>query len=266
MTALKQWLKAAFRHRSLIKSFAEQELRAQVAGSAGGPLWLIFRPALTILLYVFVFSVILQLRVDALNVGTDNFVLYLLSGLLPWMAFSDAVSRAPNLLIEKSSIITKVAFPIETIPISSVVVSFALNGIGLLLFIVYQIFFGHVITALIALPLIIGSFYLFTCGIVAILSAVGVFLRDTAQFVGVLVSFIFYLTPILYPMSLVPDEYLALYRLNPMLTFVESFQIILLTGEIPWQALAISCMIGSISYLIGGYFFMKLRNAYNDVL
>jgi len=266
MAQIFRWLMAPFTASKLLKSFVTQDIRAQVAGSAGGMAWILIRPLSTLLLYGFIFSIILQLRIDLETVGTDSFTLYLLTGLIPWLAFSDAITRAPNLLIEKSNIIHKVHFPVEILPYSLTVTTFALNGIALIILLVFLAVSVGFNLAYAWLPLAIFNLFLFTLGLAALLSALGIFLRDIAQLIGITLPFIFYLTPILYPISMIPPNYQTIYQLNPLIPFVESFHAIMLLGVIPWEDLARSLTIGLLSCCCGGYVFMRMRIAFNDVL
>lgn len=86
------------------------------------------------LIYIFVFSVVFKIRLKPIETGTDNFVLFLLSGLLPWIAFAEAVGSSASMFLGKAGLITKVAFPLEVVPVAGVVVTFILNGVGFLAF------------------------------------------------------------------------------------------------------------------------------------
>jgi len=110
------------------------------------------------------------------------------------------------------------------------------------------------------------AFFIFTTGIVAFLAALGIFLRDTAQVIAIILPFVFYLTPILYPISMVPESYQMIYQLNPMIPFIKSFHSILLIGVIPVNDLILSFVLSSLSFVLGGYFFMRMRNAFYDVV
>lgn len=252
--------------KRLLKSFIIQDIQSQVAGSAVGIAWTVIKPLMTLILYGFVFSVVLNLKLDLEDVGTGSFTLYLLTGLIPWLAFSDAIARAPNLLMEKSNIITKVQFPVAIIPYALTTTSFVLNGIGMALLILVLIVVEGMTLSWFWLPFAYLALFIFTTGLVAFLAALGIFLRDTAQVIAIILPFVFYLTPILYPSSMVPESYLMLYNLNPMIPFIENFHSILLIGVVPINDLILSFVLSSLSFILGGYFFMRMRNAFYDVV
>jgi lipopolysaccharide transport system permease protein len=266
MKLVQEWLRSPLRAKRLLKSFIVQDIQSQVAGSAGGIAWTVIRPAMTLILYGFIFSVVLKLKLDLEDVGTGSFTLYLLTGLIPWLAFSDAIARAPNLLIEKSNIISKVQFPVAIIPYALTATSFVLNGVGMALLVLVLIVTEGIAWSWLWLPPAYLALFIFTTGIVAFLAALGIFLRDTAQVIAIILPFVFYLTPILYPISMVPESYQMIYQLNPMIPFIKSFHSILLIGVIPVNDLILSFVLSSLSFVLGGYFFMRMRNAFYDVV
>ena len=266
MRLIDEWLSVPYTAHRLLRSFVAHEIKSQVAGSIGGALWTIIRPLSSLILYAFIFSVILKLKIDFDETGTENFTVYLLTGLIPWLAFSDAVSKAPNLLIEKSNIIGKVHFPVAILPYAAAVTAFILSGITLILLLIALIIFEDISWSWIWLPAAYFSLFIFTTGLVAFLAAIGVFLRDTAQLVAILLPFAFYLTPVLYPISMVPETYRIFYQLNPLIPFIETFHSILLLGVTPMVYLMQSFALGLTTFFLGGYFFIRMRSAFNDLL
>ena len=266
MNLVQEWLASPLNAKSLLKSFIVQDIQSQVAGSAVGIAWVVIKPIMTLILYGFVFSVVLNLKLDLEDFGTGSFTLYLLTGLIPWLAFSDAVARAPNLLMEKSNIIAKVHFPVAIIPYALTTTSFVINGIGMALLVLVLIVVEGITWSWLWLPFAYLALLTFTTGIVAFLAALGIFLRDTTQVIAIILPFVFYLTPILYPISMVPESYLIIYNLNPMIPFIKSFHSILLIGVVPIKDLILLFVLSSLSFVLGGYFFMRMRNAFYDVV
>ena len=126
-----QWAQALIRHRGLFKEFFVRGIRGRFAGSMGGSFWLMITPLSQILIYSFVFSVILKIRLSRQEVGTESFVLFLLAGLFPWMAFSEGLIRCTGILIENANIITKVVLPVELLPTVGLSGTFFVNGFGM---------------------------------------------------------------------------------------------------------------------------------------
>jgi len=188
-------------------------------------------------------------------------------GYLPWFAFADAVGKSTGLLLEKAGLITKVMFPVQIIPTAGTVVSYLTHVIGFFLLLLYLGLKGYFSIFWLLIPFIYFMQFLFTMGLVAILSALCVFLRDLQQLVALVVTIWFFLTPIIYPISLIESEYIQdLFLFNPMHNFVVLYREIILLGELPYLNLCIIIPVSLISYLTGGWLFMRIKHAFGDVL
>ena len=265
-SVLADWLSTPFCLRSLVFGFIRQDIKGRFAGSVMGIVWSLLFPLSNILIYFFVFSVIFRMKMPVQETGTASFTIYLLSGLIPWMAFSEGLTRATNCLLDNASIISKVSFPVRVLPWSVVSVSFILNGIGLLVFLCYLAARGQAKGSWIVLPLLFLMLYGFTLGIAAFLASVTVFLRDLREIVNMGLQLWFYATPILYPLSMVPNRLLFLINLNPAYFFIVSLRQCLLQGIYWSSSFSIALCISILSIISGGYCFMRLRNAFGDVL
>ncbi len=261
-----QWTLVFIRHRDLFKEFFSREIHGRFAGSIGGPLWLLITPLSQILVYSFVFSVVLKIRLPRQEVGTDSFVLFLLAGLFPWMAFSEGLTRCTGILIENANIITKVVLPIELLPMVGLSGIFFVNGVGMAIFVAYLVWAGFISWAWLWLPVLILLFFLFTVGLAALLSALCVFLRDTQQLLPIIIFIWFYLTPIIYPVSMIPSQFRVYLFFNPVFPFIKLFQQTLLHQTMDPELLAIAAVWTLISLLGGTFFFERLRHSFADVL
>jgi lipopolysaccharide transport system permease protein len=266
MQRIRQWGLAPFKHYSLLRGFLRQDIHGRFAGSMGGLFWSVLTPLAHILIYLFVFSTIMKIRLQIEEVGTDRFAVYMLSGLLPWMAFAEALGRAPGLLLEKANLITKVSFPVEILPYVNTSTPFLLNGIGFGLFLLWLLFLGYFDPAWLLLPLVVFCHFLFTLGLVALLSALSVFLRDLQHVIALAVTVWFFMTPIIYPLSMVPQELHIWMQLNPMYPFIELYRQVLLQHSLPLDLLAAAAALGLAVYSAGGWFFMRIKHAFGDVL
>jgi len=262
---VKRWMTEPFKHRTLFWGFVNQEIKGKYAGSIFGLIWSIVLPLANLLIYIFVFTVIFKIRLKPED-GTESFVLYLLCGLLPWMTFSEALGSSPGIFVGKANLITKVAFPIELLPISGVAVVFFMNSIGMLLFLCFLAIQGYCNVSWLVLPVVMGVHMLFTLGLVVLIASLSVFIRDIQQIIGVVMSLWLYLTPILYPITMVPEQIQWILYLNPMCLFIELYHQVLLSQIIPWGML-LNCFLLAVFMFIGGAgFFGKSRNAFADVL
>lgn len=265
-TLIRDWLRAPFVHYRLFQNFTKQDFFSQFSASAGGVLWLFLTPIVTLIIYSFVFSYIFKMRAPE-EFGEINFILFLMLGYLPWFAFADAFGSAPSLLIQKAPLITKVMFPVQIIPISGTVIPYLTHVIGFALFLVYLAFRGYLNATWILLPFIFGLQFLFTLGLVAVISAMCVFLRDLQQMIALMLTVWFFLTPIIYPISLIQSETVQrLFLLNPMHSFISAYREIVLLGTVSPVHLMIIVPVSIISFLLGGWLFMRIKHAFGDVL
>jgi lipopolysaccharide transport system permease protein len=263
---IREWLRAPFVNYRLFHNFTRQDFFSQFTASMGGVLWLFLTPVVLLVIYSFVFSYIFKMRAPA-EFGEINFVIFLMIGYLPWFAFADAFGRAPNLVIEKAPLITKVMFPVQIIPITGTVIPYLTHVIGFSLFLVYLAFRGYLSVSWVMLPFIFGLQFLFTLGLVAVISALCVFLRDLQQMIALLLTVWFFLTPIIYPISLIQSETVQrLFLLNPMHSFISAYREIVLLGTVSPVHLMIIVPVSIISYVLGGWLFMRIKHAFGDVL
>ncbi len=263
---LSAWLLAPFRYKTLFKGFVNQEIRGRYAGSMGGFTWYVLTPLTNLFIYIFVFSVVLQIRMKPMETGTDSFAVYLLSGLLPWLAFSEAASAAPAMIVQKAGLITKMAFPTEILPISGVTVTYLVNGVGILLLLGFLTIKGYCSVMWLWAPVVFGAQMVFTLGFVIMISSLSVFIRDIQQFIGIGIQLWFYLTPIFYPLSMVPEKYRSFFMLNPMHPFIELYHMILLRNEISWTLLGCCGATSCVMFVAAILFFNRAKNAFSDVL
>lgn len=262
---LRQWTMAPARHFRLFNQFVRQEFSSQFAGSLGGFLWLFVTPVVNIIIYSFVFSVVFRAPIPE-SFGEVPFVVFLMIGYLPWFAFADAAGRASGMLIEKAPLITKVMFPVQLIPMVGTLIPYLVHGIAFAVFLTYLAFIGFLNWMWIWLPIALALQFLFTMGLVAVLSAFCVFLRDIQQIVTLMLTAWFFLTPIIYPLSLLPETLQPWMILNPMHSFVQFYREIIILGEFSVEHFQIMTLSAAFSFFLGGWLFMRIKHAFGDVL
>ena len=251
---------------NLLIQFIRRDIYSQYAGSIAGLLWTIITPLSQLLVYSFLFTVIFKIRLSRFETGTESFMVFFLSGLLAWTAFFDALIRSGSVIIQNANLVSKVAFPVELLPLSTVVSSFLLAGSGWILFLLWLTAKGLASFYWLLLPIPVLFFFLFTLGLAWILSAISVYLRDTQQILNVVLNIWFYFTPILYPLSMVPQSMRWAIKLNPIYYFIELIRDILFKHTISMLAFWISFFLSLILFLIGFICFRKLRNGFADIL
>ena len=215
------------RHGYLFWLWLQRDLKSRYAGSIGGLLWAVLQPLFTIALFYIVFALILKVRIPELASGSGYF-LYLLTGLLPWLSISEGLARATGALVGQEQFLQKVVFPIEIIPITSVLSSLATQFIGLVLLVGFLAWFGLISPRLLWLPVLIACQVIMCLGLGCALAVLGVHLKDLLQLVPVLLQFLFYSAPILYPRSFIAPGYHKYFLLNPFTALMEAYHWIFL--------------------------------------
>lgn len=263
---IERWLKIPFQHRTLFRGFIRNEIKGRFAGSMGGFMWGLVTPLANLLIYIFVFSVVLKIKLKPMETGTASFAIYFLSGLLPWAAFAEALNNATDAFLGRAGLITKVAFPLEILPLTGVIVPFCLNGLGFLMFLIYLVFKGYGHLAWFWLPVVVLLHMIFTLGMVNLIASLSVFVRDIKQFIGTALSLWFFMTPVIYPVSMVPEQFRWLIFLNPMYPFIELYHQVLLYHSLSWAMLGCAAALTLLVFSGGVLFFERSKNAFADVL
>ncbi|MFH0994561.1 MAG: ABC transporter permease [Pseudomonadota bacterium] len=253
-------------HKTLFWGFVNQEFKGKYAGSMGGLLWSVITPLANLLIFIFVFSVVFSIRMKPIETGTDSFVVFLLTGLLPWIAFSDALASSTGMFVGKANLITKVAFPLELVPSAGILVTFMLNGIGFILLLIYLTFEGYCHLAWLYLPIVTVVFMVFTLGLVVLIASLSVFIRDIQQIMASILTLWLYLTPILYPNQMVPESLRFILDINPVNPFIELYHQVLLQHVFSFELFGYAAGFAAISFIAGVWFYNKSRNAFADVL
>ena len=251
----------------MIRSMVVRDMRARYIGSFLGFFWTIIHPLTQIMIYYFIFSVILKVRLGP-EYGGTNFAIWLIAGMLPWLFFSEVVTRSPTAVLEQSSIITKTVFPSELLPIIHFISAIVNHLIGMVIFIGVLLVFGYGISLkiLLVFPFML-TIGMFAIGISWTLSALNVFLRDIGQIIGVIVNIWFFMTPIIYPLHTIPENLQKVYGLNPMLHIIEAYRLALLgKANLTIESLLYIAIPVFVAFILGGLIFKKLKPAFADVL
>jgi lipopolysaccharide transport system permease protein len=217
--------------------------------------------------YFFVFGIVLQTRFGA-DQSRTGFALYFLAGMLPWLAFSEPVGRSPHVIPDHRNFVKKLVFPLETLSIIQV-----LSGLttGLLATAVYMVGLvalnGFIPLSVIWLPVLLVPQILFTLGLCWFLAALGAYVRDLGQIMGFVLTLWFFLTPICYPESLLPDAAAPFLHKNPLFVLVRGYRSILLEGSAPdFSSVWKLWLLAAVVFLCGYAWFHKLRRAFADVI
>jgi len=270
MTILRA-LMAPFRsllaHRHTISIFVSRDIRGRYVNSALGLWWAVIQPMALLALYTFVFSYVMRGRLgDSGRPG--EFAFYCFCGLLPWLAVSDALTRSSSVLVEQAPLIKKVVFPTEVLPVHLVLSAIIVEFVGLAVFFVVVVLWGRMPGwALLTLPIVVALQFLFTAGAAWLLATLALYLRDVRQVVGLGLTLWMFLTPIVYPASMVPARFQWLLNLNPMTAIVETYRGALLDNHLPaFGSLAVFAVIAVVTFVSGHWVFMRLKPSFADLL
>ena len=255
--------------RSLLFELVRRDFHQRFVGSAAGWLWGVIHPIVMLLSWTFVFRVCMKFQLPP-DAPTDNYVLFLFVGNLPWLLFQETIVRSSGSLLEQSNLITKTVFPSEIIPVSIflsslihhlIAVALATAAIG--------IFDGGVSPMMWFLPIYIVLTGMTAIGFGWMAAALNVYLRDTAQVVQVVLMLWFWITPIFIMQEMVPERLRFLVRWNPMSHVVNGYRHLMLDGRLDWPnwtSIGILTLFASLIFVTGGLFFRHLKRGFADVL
>ncbi len=254
-------------HRSLIRSLVRRDIVGRYRGSYGGLFWTIIHPLLMMLTYWFVFGFVLRARFVA-DGRPSNFTLYFLAGMLPWLAFSEAVGRSTGIVLEHAMFVKKLVFPVEILPVNLVFAGLFSQFFGVIIFLLGMLAFGESppLTTL-YLPVLLAPQILLTMGLCWFFAGLGVIFRDLGQILGFVLTVWFFITPICYGEGSLPPNLLWLYQLNPIFVLVRGYRDILLEASAPaWQPLGWLTLGSAIVFVVGFAWFYKLKRSFPDLV
>lgn len=211
------------RYGFLLRELVVRDFRGRYAGSLLGLLWSFIHPLWLLALYTFVFSVVL--RVSLLGERTGSFGIFLFAGLLPWMAIHEGLLRGATAITDNAALVKKVRFPSAILVLAVVTAALLHQAIALGVFLVVLAALGEASAA--GLPLLALAVPLqvaLTLGLALALAAVNVFFRDVPQVLGMVLNAWFFLTPIVYPLDLVPEWFRPWIALNPLTVLVDLYR------------------------------------------
>ncbi|MBN3872574.1 ABC transporter permease [Nostoc sp. JL33] len=256
----------------LLRTLVRRDLEARYKGSILGNLWPLLNQLSQLLIYTYVFSTVLKVKLTTLKGLPANdftFGLWLFAGLLPWIAFTGGLMQSANSVLGQPNLVKKVVFPLALLPLVPVLSTFIESSFGLMALIFFVAVTSHTLhTTLALLPLVWLTQLLLTAGLGYLTAGLTVFLRDIPQTLVVVLNIWFYATPLVYPASAIPEQWQTLvFWLNPMAAIAEVYRDIVLVGEVKhWGEWGVACMVATIIFCFGITVYKRLRPAFADVL
>lgn len=255
-------------HRHLIWQMTRREVVGRYRGSAMGLLWSFFNPVFMLTIYTFVFSVVFKARWGAGSDSKTEFAMILFAGLIVFNLFSETVTRSPSLILSNVNYVKKVVFPLEILPVVSILSSCFHALVSVVVLILFRLIVGSGFSLTIILfPFIIAPLLLFTLGISWFLATVGVYLRDVSQTIGLAMTALMFVSPIFFPVTALPEKYRIFVYLNPLSFIIEQGREVLIFSRLPdLRGLLIYYVFGCTTALLGFAWFQKARKGFADVL
>ena len=239
-------------YRGFIIGSVKREYQSKYRNSLLGAVWTVINPLAMIIVYTVIFSQIMQAKLPGVDT-TFTYSIYLCAGVLTWGLFAEIASRAQNTFLENANLLKKLSFPRLCLPV--IVVANA----GLNFAIIFGLFSAFLVLSgnfpgwhFLALLPVLAILVTFAIGLGITLGVLNVFFRDVGQFFSIFLQFWFWLTPIVYPVSILPERIQPYMQLNPMARLIDAFQVILVSSQWPdWYNLWPVIVLAMILCLIG---------------
>ena len=255
-------IKELYAYREMIFSLVRRDIKGRYKGSALGFLWTFINPLLQLGVYTMVFSVIMR------N-GIEDYYLFLFVALIPWIFFSTSLSGGSSCIWAQQDMVKKIYFPREVLPIAFVTSQFVNMLLSFLVVFAVLIVSGKGLNplALLCLPLIMIIEYSLALGMALLSSAIAVYLRDVEYILGIVTMAWQFLTPVMYSVDMVPQQFWVIFNLNPMTPTIVAYRDILYFKQIPEiPTLLHAFVVGILLLIIGELFFGKLKRHFAEEL
>lgn len=247
---MKEMLRAIWRYRHFIVSSIRNDLRSRFERSRLGAIWMILQPLAQVAIYALILSRILAAKLP----GIDNryaYVIYLMAGMVAWALFSEVLTRSLTMFVESGNLMKKIVFPRVCLPLVTAGSALVNNLLLLLAAACVFALVGHPPSwNMLWLPVLIAVNLMFALGIGLILGVINVFVRDVAQVMTVVLQLLFWLTPIVYMPTIIPERLQTLLALSPMYHIVSDFQSVILYGKPPGVT-GLAVIAGASAVLLG---------------
>ena len=250
-----------WQRRGLLWHMTVRHLRGQYKQSFLGYAWAFINPLSQMLILSFVFSTLLRFESQGVP-----YPLFVFVGLLPWMFFANGLSSGTDAIAGATGLVTKVYFPREILPVAAILTKVVDLMFGLLILMALMVYYEHPPTdTLVWVPVLFGIHLVFTAGLALPLAALNLYFHDVRYLVGVVLTMWFYLTPVIYPVELVPDKYRFLFDINPNSLLINAYRRVVLMDDSPGvERLLLGIGIAAVTFLVGYYTFKKMESGFAD--
>lgn len=259
---MNNWLYELWTFRELLWALTLKEVKIRYKQTILGIAWAILQPAALTLIFSVVFGIFLKV-----SSGSVPYPIFAYSALLPWTFFATAVSFGALSVVNNGNLVTKVYFPREILPFSTIGAAFFDFAAASSIFVLMMIFYNIPLTYhIFFLLLIVPAILLFTTGIALILSTLNVLFRDIRFIVPLLLQIWLYVTPVIYSQESIPEKYKLLYVINPVAPLVASFRDVTILAKFPGAELYWASGVSFIIFVLGYLFFKNREKIFADVI
>ncbi len=254
--------------RTLIWQLVQREVLKRYRGSALGLTWSVLTPLVLLTIYTMVFSSVLKMQWSPARSGFGEFALMLFCGLVPFNFLNESLSGSVMSISGSPNYVRRIAFPVEVLPcvqIGSAAIHAAISTVILILGLLLLMGVHH--WTLLALPLVWLPYVVFTMAVSLFAAGIGVFIRDIGHLIGLLMSILFFLSPIFYPASIAPEHLRWVFSLNPIAHIATSVRSVSVEGHLPdWTTWLLHLAAGAVLLLAAAGWFHLVRKRFSDVL
>lgn len=262
-------LEDVWRYRDLLWMFVRRDFVSTYKQTILGPLWFFVQPLLTTIMFTIIFAGVARIPTDGLPP-----TLFYLAGMTPWNFFAACLTSTSATFLINANLFGKVYFPRLVVPLSVVISNLVQFGIQFLLFGLFLVWYAakgsnlspNPVLIVLLTPILLLAMGLLGLGAGIAVSSMTTKYRDLARLVTFGVQLMMYATPVIYPLSSIPENYQWLIQLNPMTAIIESFRAIFLGGQVPWDGLLISVSITLVVLSIGVVLFNKVEKTFMDTV
>jgi len=258
-----QWSREVWRYRELFYFLVWRNIKVRYKQALLGASWAIIQPFFMMVVFTLFFGKLAKMPSDGVP-----YPIFSYAALLPWTYFSQSLNQTGNSLVASQNLITKVYFPRIIIPASfalSGLVDFALASVilfGMMLFYQIPLHWGMLLLPLLILPLL-----MLVLGVGMVFSSLNVKYRDMKHALPFIIQIWLFITPVIYPTSIIPEQFRKFIALNPTVGLIETFRSVLLPGrEVDWQLFGISIAITILVLVLGFIFFRKTEKEFADII
>lgn len=254
-----------FKWRHLLFSLALKDLNKKYRHATGGFGWMLFMPLLQTVIFAIIFKFLFKVEIE-------NYPLFLLSGLFPWSFLKSSLDGASSSILVNANLIKKTYFPREILPASNIITNFVNFCLSLFILLLFCFFYKiQVFPAILWLPLVVLIQLFLINGLALFFAGTNAIYRETQFILEILLFIWFYITPIVYPLTMIknkiPDELFRVYALNPLLGIIYSYQQIFVYGNNPDLGILVNSAFVSVCVLfIGELIFLRCESIFVDII